>query len=176
MDRFILISGCSGGGKSSLVDALAARGFNTVSEPGRRIVAEEISGDGANLPWKNPRGFALRLVAVALSDYAAATRLEGPVFFDRGLVDAISALSHATGQAADIARAHRHFCHRQVFMAPPWPEIYVQDAERRHGLSAAMDEYERLAAFYPQLGYDVVALPKTDIAARADFVLARIGF
>ena len=38
MDRFIILSGCSGGGKSTLLAELARRGFATVEEPGRRIV------------------------------------------------------------------------------------------------------------------------------------------
>ena len=41
MDNFFVLSGCSGGGKSTLLAALARRGFATVEEPGRRIVAEE---------------------------------------------------------------------------------------------------------------------------------------
>ena len=41
MNRFIILSGCSGGGKSTLLAELARRGFATVEEPGRRIVIEE---------------------------------------------------------------------------------------------------------------------------------------
>jgi predicted ATPase len=41
MDRFIVISGCSGGGKSTLVAELARRGYASVEEPGRRIVEDE---------------------------------------------------------------------------------------------------------------------------------------
>ena len=36
--RHVILSGCSGGGKSTLLADLAGRGFGTVSEPGRRIV------------------------------------------------------------------------------------------------------------------------------------------
>jgi predicted ATPase len=38
LDRFVVISGCSGGGKSTLLAELARRGYRTVEEPGRRIV------------------------------------------------------------------------------------------------------------------------------------------
>ena len=43
MSRFVILSGCSGGGKSTLLDALAERGFAVVPEPGRRIVAKELA-------------------------------------------------------------------------------------------------------------------------------------
>ena len=42
-DRFVIISGCSGGGKSTLLAELARRGYRVVEEPGRRIVAEELA-------------------------------------------------------------------------------------------------------------------------------------
>ena len=34
--------------------------------------------------------------------------------------------------------------HRRVFIAPPWPEIYVNDPERRHGFDDAVLEHDRL--------------------------------
>jgi predicted ATPase len=39
-DRFIVLSGCSGGGKSTLLAALQRRGFAVFEEPGRQIVKE----------------------------------------------------------------------------------------------------------------------------------------
>jgi predicted ATPase len=35
-ERFVLLSGCSGGGKSALLAELHARGYHVVEEPGRR--------------------------------------------------------------------------------------------------------------------------------------------
>jgi predicted ATPase len=58
-----------------------------------------------------------------------------------------------------------------VFFAPPWPEIYATDAERRHELEAAIVEYHRLLTAYPSLGYEVIVLPKVAVSERADFVL-----
>ncbi|MGF6229916.1 putative ATPase [Inquilinus ginsengisoli] len=65
--------------------------------------------------------------------------------------------------------------HRRVFLTPPWPEIYGTDPERRHGLDAALAEYERLLEAYPALGYEVVVLPKASVTERAEFVLATLA-
>ena len=46
-DRLVVISGCSGGGKSSLLAELQARGHRVVEEPGRRIIAEETVTGGS---------------------------------------------------------------------------------------------------------------------------------
>jgi predicted ATPase len=62
-----------------------------------------------------------------------------------------------------------------MFLAPPWPEIYVGDAERRHGFADAEAEYHRLAAAYARLGYAVVVLPKAPVADRVAFVLGRLA-
>jgi predicted ATPase len=171
VERFVVISGCSGGGKSTLLMELARRGHPVVVEPGRRIVKEELEGKGSALPWVNGVAFARRAVELALADRAAANRLSGWVFFDRGLIDAAVALQHLTGEPAlaTLGKAHRY--HKRVFITPPWPEIYVEAPERRHGFDDAVAEYERLVEVYPSLGYDVVMLPKAETAERADFVM-----
>lgn len=175
MDRFVVISGCSGGGKSTLLAELARRGFATVEEPGRRIVAEELRAGGRDLPWVDLAGFARRAIAVAHQDRVTAQEQSGWVFFDRGLVDAAAALAFATGQKLDAALCAAHGYNRQVFLTPPWPEIYAGDDARRHDLAAAMAEYERLLTTYPALGYEVTLLPKLTVEARADFLLAALG-
>lgn len=173
--RHVVLSGCSGGGKSTLLAELGRRGFSTVPEPGRRIVEAELSGDGAALPWVDLAAFARRALALAADDRRRMAGEPGWVFFDRGLVDAAVALAHATGcLARDVLAPHGRYHHR-VFLAPPWPEIYATDPHRRHGLAEAIAEHERLLAAYRDLGYDTLVLPKTGVAARADFVLAHLG-
>jgi predicted ATPase len=170
MDRFVVISGCSGGGKSTLLEELARRGHAVVPEPGRRIVAQELAGRGTALPWVSMEAFARRAIELALADRDAAETQEGWVFFDRGLVDAAAALEHATGQVAGPLPRY----HRRVFMAPPWPEIWCRDDERRHGFDEAAAEYARLCTVYDRLGYDRVTLPRLGVEARADFVVAHL--
>ncbi|GGE28693.1 ATPase [Primorskyibacter flagellatus] len=168
------MSGCSGGGKSTLLAELVARGYRTVAEPGRRIVTEELKGSGASLPWADPEAFARRAVEMALAD-RAALEPDGDIFFDRGLIDAAAALEHSAGVPVERTLAGQARFHQQVFLVPPWPEIYETDPDRRHGYDAAVDEHDRLLAVYERLGYTAVLLPKTGVAARADFVLSRLA-
>jgi len=170
----VVLSGCSGGGKSTLLAEMSRRGYAVVEEPGRRIVAEELAGEGAALPWIDPAAFARRAIAMALADRVVAP-IEAWVFFDRGLIDAAVALEDLTGERVVEALGHAHRYHRMVFLAPPWAEIHVIDRERRHGLDEAVAEYERLQAAYPLLGYDVLVLPNRSVADRADFVLKALN-
>lgn len=169
-----MLSGCSGGGKSTLLEELGRRGHATVEEPGRRIVQEELARDGAALPWRDLAAFARRAVTMALADREAMRDQPGFVFFDRGLIDAAAALEAETGEPALAELAVLHRYNARVFLTPPWPDIYADDPERRHGFEATCAEYERLERTYPALGYETVVLPKVSVAERADFVLARL--
>jgi predicted ATPase len=170
MQRFVILSGCSGGGKSTLLIELARRGFAVVEEPGRRVVKAELDGGGSALPWTDPAAFARRALRLALADLGTAAPA-GWVFFDRSAIDAAAALQHATGEPATAVFAGAAHYHRRVFLAPPWPQIYAADPERRHGFEEALAEYERLSLVYPSLGYEPVVLPKAPVAKRADFIL-----
>lgn len=188
MIPFVVLSGCSGGGKSALLDELARRGHPVIPEAGRRIVQEECHAGGQALPWLNMPAFLERTLRLARQDYAQAPRdADGWVFFDRSLIDAAAAW-HEHADRADLsdlpnltrlprlARLSREYrYHPQVFLTPPWPEIYVQDAERRHDMQAAQAEYQRLLLAYPALGYTVHVLPKVSIAQRADLILKHLS-
>jgi predicted ATPase len=171
MDRFVIISGCSGGGKSTLLNELQRRGFAVIEEPGRRIVEHEMKTGGSALPWINGAAFARRAIDLSISDLAAAEQLPGWVFFDRGLIDAASYLQHLTGKSLLGGLRHVHRYNKTVFLTPPWREIYANDDERRHGFADAVAEYERLYKVYPSLSYEISLLPKTDVVSRADVIL-----
>lgn len=185
-NRCVVISGCSGGGKSTLLAALRERGFHCVDEPGRRIVAEEIQqndvqqGGGRALPWVDLDAFARRAIAMAARDMRAAQdngakAAGGWIFFDRGIVDAAVALQTANGTpASGILRQYPRY-HRMVFMTPPWPAIYATDSARRHGLDEAIAEHERLMVAYQDFGYETILLPKIGVMERVEFVLRRLG-
>jgi predicted ATPase len=170
-EKFVVISGCSGGGKSTLLAELARRGHAVVEEPGRRIVIEELKTGGSALPWLDMKAFVQRAVAVSLADLAAAGANSGWVFFDRGLIDAAVALEHESGEPVERSQRGPLRFNPRVFLTPPWPEIYVRDEERRHDWDEAVAEYNRLLHAYPKLGYEVVLVPKVDVAERAEFVL-----
>lgn len=165
----IVLSGCSGAGKSTLLDEMARRGHACMREPGRDIVREEIARGGSALPWVDMAGFARRCLERAVEQFDAA-RGPGPVFYDRSIIDAVTALARlgaATEGDAVPARARRY---DRVFLAPPWRELFTADAERRHDFAAAVAEYDALCAAYPAWGYGVTELPRLPVAARADLL------
>jgi predicted ATPase len=72
------------------------------------------------------------------------------------------------------AAAERLRYHEKVFMMPPWPEIFSNDDERKHSFEDALSSNATLLRTYEHFGYQLVLVPKLDVAARADFVLNRL--
>ncbi len=168
MNRRHVLSGCSGGGKSTLLRALQARGHPVFEEPGRRVVAEGIS------PHATPERFALRCLELAAVDHAAGA---GLCFYDRSALDAVVWFLR-TGRAlpedfTDVVTRLRYA--PTVFLVPPWPEIYRRDDARQHGLEEALAEYHALCDRLPDLGYRVEIVPKRPVPERADWIEARVA-
>ena len=171
--RRILITGCSAGGKSTLLSTLAARGWQVAPEPGRRIVEAATGPDDPTLPWNDMASFARAALTLATRDWEAAG--DGITFFDRGIPDATLGLRRAgiTDAAAEAALSR---CPYDAYvLAPPWPELFTRDAARRHGFDDAIAEYDHIAQVLGETGHAPLILPKTPPEARADWLEAALG-
>jgi predicted ATPase len=175
--RRIVISGCSSGGKSTLLKELDTRRFRTVEEPGRQIVREALETGSDALPWVNPEAFVRRAIEIAAESLRAVKGTDGPVFFDRSAVDALAHFERLSMDTPADLKSLGEAClyHRTVFFAPPWADLYVQDEERPLSFEEAVREYNWLRIAYPARGYRLIELPKTSVEARADFVLKSLG-
>ena len=175
MERRVIISGCSGGGKSTVLRELSRRGYRTVEEAGRQIVAEALDTDPDLLPWNDLAAFAKRAIEIAHYDMVSHLGSKEWVFFDRGLVDAVTALRFA-GEDSSLDLGHANLRHAsEAFFAPPWEAIYERDDVRQHDFAAGVEEADRLDLAYRDLGYHVRYLPKVSVAERADWIERELG-
>lgn len=170
-DDLVVLSGCSGGGKSTLLMEMARRGWPAFPEPGRQIVREQLLIGGPALPWTDLAAFAELALSRAMHFYAVAAPGDRPTLFDRGIVDAVTALErigHAKPHHAEAVRRCRYG--RRVFLVPPWEELFASDAERGHGFAEAVAEYEALTESYAAKGYEPVVVPRGPVRERACFL------
>ena len=98
---------------------------------------------------------------------------ESVLFFDRGIPDTL-AYAHLTHQPILPELRHTVQAFRyntQVFILPPWSEIYKTDSERRQSYQEAIETYDIMFATYQQLGYTPIIVPKGTPEERAEFVV-----
>jgi len=170
--RFIVLTGGPGSGKSTLIDHLQGMGYGRSQEAGRGIIQDQVAIAGQALPWTDPALFAELMLCWELRSYRIAAAQTAPVFFDRGIPDIVGYLKLEGLPVPDHlhAAAQRFRYHRRVFIAPPWPEIYEQDNERKQSYDEAERTYESMVATYTAYGYELVHLPLAAVAKRAQFV------
>lgn len=77
-DRFFVVTGGPGSGKTSLITELARRGFHTIPESGRVIIREEMQSGGDALPWADRIAYAERMLERDLRAHSAARTLKEP--------------------------------------------------------------------------------------------------
>ncbi|MFI6799191.1 AAA family ATPase [Streptosporangium canum] len=175
--RFIVVTGGPGAGKSSLIDRLQEAGFARSEEAGRGIIQDQVVIGGRALPWIDPDLFAEAMLCWELRSYRLAVARDTPVFFDRGIPDIVGYLRLEGRPVPDHIHtaAQRFRYHRRVLIAPPWPEIYEQDDERRQSFETAQRTYESMVTAYTEYGYELVTLPRVPIEERLRFVAGWIG-
>lgn len=176
-DKLFIVTGGPSAGKTSLLSAAAASGLSIWPEAGRAIIQSQLAIGGQGLPWADAALYAELMLDRDMQVHEAATARGDTCLCDRGVPDIVG-----YARLAGIARTE-HFqraaglmrYNPTVFIAPPWRDIYAQDAERKQDWAEAVRTYETLAETYTGLGYRLAELPLADIPTRLAFVMETIG-
>lgn len=170
-----LVTGPPGAGKTSLLNALGAE-FAVCPEPARAVLAGQRAIGGRGTGEQDAGLFVELMLARAIDDHGRFSARGGPVLFDRGLPDLLGFTAWYDLADAHVRRACEVFRYaRRVFWLAHWPEIYVQDAERRATAQAAAAFGDGIAAAYAACGYALMKVPFGPAAERAAFVRETIA-
>jgi predicted ATPase len=173
---FHVITGASGAGKSTLLAALAGRGYSVVPEVALALVQEQERTGGTLFPWTNLQAFMDEVLARNIRAYEAARSLPPPVFFDRGIPECVAHL-RLLGLKVSSEQARAPGLYRyasRVFVAEPWPEVYVRDRWRRASFGRAARSFEPTVAAYAEAGYTTCVLPRAPVDERLAFVVDQL--
>ena len=176
-ERFYVLTGGPGSGKSAVIEALHRAGYACTVEAGRGIIQDQVAIGGRALPWHDPAFFAELMLSWEMRSYHIAEQSAGPVFFDRGVVDVVGYLC-LLGRAVPrhmLDAAERFRYNRRVFIAPPWKKIFAQDRERKQDFEEAVRTYQAIAAAYAERGYELIEMPLSSVEERTRFVRQNIG-
>lgn len=167
--RFV-ITGMSGTGKTAVLEALRREGRGCFEEPARKLLQAHLPEDG---DYFAPSFISLMLQQ-SLADFEAAD--SGVAFYDRGLPDTV-AYAIRFGVDAELCRfaAQTHRYESEVFVAPPWPEIFERDEYRRATYEDYLKFHDLLLKTYRDLGYSLVDLPKVPVSDRVRFIQSYVG-
>ncbi len=171
----IIITGGPGTGKSTIIDLLEERGYPCHCEVSRAVIKEQLEKGSDLLPWNDLSGFSDTVFKGQTGQYHQAEPNEIN-FFDRGLPDVIAYLRKdlLPTEALDDLVEHYPY-HNEVFVTPPWEEIYKNDEERREDFETMQAIHNALVETYEHFGYTVVEVPKEDSYKRVNFILKRLG-
>lgn len=177
VDRFVVLTGGPGSGKTTLLTELARAGCCSMVEAGRGVIRDQVAIGGSALPWSDRALFAELMLSWELRSYRWAQQQPGTVVFDRGVPDVVGflRLEGLTVPQHVYAAAEQFRYHGRVLLAPPWPEIFEQDSERRQDADEAERTYDMMAKTYAEFGYEVIDLPRADLASRVAFVRQRFA-
>lgn len=170
--RFHVITGASGGGKSTVVTALKDLGYSTVPEAALAIMREQLECNGKIIPSIDRKAFMEAVLVRSIQDYKIAQSQVGPVFFDRGVPEWVRFLGANAKPYASAATQCQYAS--TVFVAEPWPEIYVCDYYRQHSFELAKRSYRATIEAYIEAGYRVCVIPKVSVQERVEFILAQV--
>ncbi|HID4046797.1 TPA: AAA family ATPase [Pluralibacter gergoviae] len=169
MNLRTIITGGPGAGKTTLIEALAQRGFAVSDESGRAVIRAQMSIGGCGVPWRNPQRFAGLMLARDIRAWHRSSGASAPVFYDRGIPDIAGYLTLCgypiPPRLTEAISRYRYAT--DVIILPPWRDVYAQDNERKQSWQEAVETWKAMAATYEQHGYRLTTLPPAPPAARA---------
>jgi predicted ATPase len=169
--NFFLFTGGPGVGKTTLLRHLQGLGEPVVEETHRAVIAEQVAAGSRALPWDDYAAYCELCVRRDIAKFDDHAQTPGGLFFDRGILDGFDPRWTPPPDLLAAARARRY--NHQVFVFPPWREIYEIDAERRQDWTEAEATFGRVLGVIDRFGYEAIVVPPADVAERAAFVLER---
>lgn len=175
--RKIVITGGPGTGKTSIIRSLEESGHNCLHEISRQITLEAQEQGVQQLFLTEPLLFSERLLEGRIRQYKEAEFTEAdPVFIDRGIPDVVAYMDYFGNEYPCLfEKACEDYRYDQVFILPPWKEIYISDNERYENFEQAVLIYRHLIETYRRTGYMPLEVPIGPIAERRDFIVDNLS-
>jgi predicted ATPase len=166
-----VLTGAPCSGKTTLIDLLAARGFQTVTEVGRRYIEQEIARGRTLDEIRASEVIFSRLIKDLQLETERGLMPQEVIFLDRGFPDCLTFFRLRGLDPNGILPECFYYHYATVFILDRF--TLQKDCVRTEDDVAAdlLDKW--LACDYIALGYDVVRVPVLPPEERLAFVLER---
>ena len=172
--QIYVITGGPGFGKTELIDVLRKSGYLCSAEFARDLIEAQLLS-GVILPWENPKFFQQEVLKHRIAFFESVS--DGTfAFADRGIPDQLAfARYKGFGSPEVLAQSSSKYRYAlQVFVTPPWPEIYKNDAIRTETFEEAVRIHQFILDTYSGLNYQIIQLPLLSVNKRVKFILQTI--
>ena len=173
--QIYIITGGPGFGKTTLIQDLRSRGYLCSDEFARDLIEKQLHTGGDLLPWKNIKLFQKEILRLRKEFYESVSEMS-IAFADRGIPDQLAFAHYKRMRTPGILKesAEKYRYAPYVFVTPPWPEIFVNDAMRRETLQEAILIHQAVIDTYSVLNYQIIELPLLPVSERSDFIIQTI--
>ena len=170
--KWHVITGAPCSGKTTLIDLLASRGYQTAPEAGRIYLEREIAKGRTLEEIRADDSSVAPIINQLQCEIEDQLPHDEAIFLDRAIPDCLS-FSRLVGidpnDNLPLCFQHQY---ASVFILDRLP--YQQDNVRREGDAASAFLDEALFQDYSALGYDVVRVPVLSPQDRMSFVLQKL--
>jgi predicted ATPase len=170
----IVLTGSPSSGKTTLLNHIITLGYRCFEEVSREIIQHSMDEGLDVTPWQNLDAFSSLVWRKRIKQFEEAS--PGWNFYDRSLLDVV-AYQELDMQpiSADYERIMEQYRYDIVFIARPWPDIFINDEHRREDWNQALSVDDALIKAYKKRGYTPIVLPEVSVKERAEFVLNHIS-
>lgn len=176
-NNFYIITGGPGVGKTTLINELRGIGCMTVEEEARRVIKDQLTIGGDGVPWGNKALYAQLMFDASVRTFEKIKNknVSDPVYFDRGILDTVCYMNMEnitiSKETREIIR--KSVYNNNVFILPPWREIYQTDSERKQSWKEALFTFNKMKETYLAYGYNVIEVPKISVLERGQFIIEK---
>jgi predicted ATPase len=172
-NNWYVVTGGPSSGKSTLLEELKSRGYNTIKETARYHIENQLAkGHSLEKIRKEEKKFqeAVFKQKKIIHDSLAT---DAVTFFDRGYHDTVAYLKYYEFKISKfISDVCKNNTYKKVFVLDMLP--YEKDEARIENIEVAKGLHKALIKIYEDFGHEVITVPVLPLEERAQFVLDHI--
>lgn len=175
--RRIVITGGPGSGKTSLIKYLEDKGYKVKEEISREVTLQAQKEGIDQLFLEKPILFSQKLLEGRLKQYLEGNDcVDKVLFYDRGMPDVTAYMDCVNTEYPEyFSKTCIEHRYDEVFVLPPWKQIYKQDNERYESFDQAEKIFHFLKKGYTNFGYKIHEVPVGSIEDRAHYILRSLN-
>jgi len=169
--NLVALVGGPGCGKTTLLQALAQKGFKTLPESSTMVIQEE-RALGNIEPWKKRELFQKKIFNRQLDLLVGVKNFDGFVFSDRGIPDGIAYFYFdALAPFNELLVESQSIRYDLVFILDFLDNYNLDNTVRHEAQDEAFKIHALIKKVYEDLGYTLIVVPAMSVEERVAFVL-----